>query len=739
MKSSSSKKFTNLNKIQTANIYYKKVPMAQFIALSKKIKNVDSLELANMYNEKCLGLFQEIENYKIEIENYKLLMVGLQESIRSKDSETAEKEKYKKELDKVKNILNSLEENKKNLSISEIVSFYFKGIEIKKEEKKEEKKEIDKEKEKKEIEKKEKEFEKERENYIEKINNLEKEREKEKLLNSKLINEIREEKDNLRKDYDLLKKSNKDSENSLLNEINEKEKKIKELNDEITSLKNIQKNIEKNHPKTDKELNIKFNQAVVENLFLMYLLESSANYGKSIKELNQNFDYYSNLFLKENLKIKNIFSSILDEFIHRIHKKADFQNLALNIFNYNCINKSEDNYTRYTESEFYTSGFVNDDLLIELNKKIYNYRTEIVSQIEELIQKCSNLINNAPELIDLKKYDNSCLYSLNKGHLRINLNKLDDLKSPFLLSYIKYNDQEINSVEFFGDVAYDKQNKCNFINEQAYQLITTFKEDIKKIYINDVKKILPSFVYAMNLLFENLVNIKEIYILNSNLDDNVLPNFKINKEIQYEKLDFSNNKISKLSLFNEFKSKQIILSKNRIQFKEGDNKISFMYLNICENPFSIKEFNLYMKESNTLLLNISDIKIKDVNEAKLLGETLGSMKKLKVLYLNNCQMNESIFKTIMTNIKDLHILELYLNNNNFGNSISSLNDIISINKKLIKIEMKQCQIGDDGLKILANSLERNVTIKEINLENNLINKDNAKRILQNIQGLKIKI
>ena len=149
MKSSSSKKFTNLNKIQTANIYYKKVPMAQFIALSKKIKNVDSLELANMYNEKCLGLFQEIENYKIEIENYKLLMVGLQESIRSKDSETAEKEKYKKELDKVKNILNSLEENKKNLSISEIVSFYFKGKKKKKEEKKEEKKEIDKEKERK--------------------------------------------------------------------------------------------------------------------------------------------------------------------------------------------------------------------------------------------------------------------------------------------------------------------------------------------------------------------------------------------------------------------------------------------------------------------------------------------------------------------------------------------------------------------------------------------------------------
>ena len=244
----------------------------------------------------------------------------------------------------------------------------------------------------------------------------------------------------------------------------------------------------------------------------------------------------------------------------------------------------------------------------------------------------------------------------------------------------------------------------------------------------------------MNLLFENLVNIKEIYILNSNLDDNVLSNFKINKEIQYEKLDFSNNKISKLSLFNEFKSKQIILSKNRIQFKEGDNKISFMYLNICENPFSIKEFNLYMKESNTLLLNISDIKIKDVNEAKLLGETLGSMKKLKVLYLNNCQMNEIIFKNIISYIKELNIIELQLNKNSIGSSgISSLNDFILNNKKLIKIEMKQCKIDEDGLKILAQALEGNITIKEINLEDNSINKDSAKRILQNIKGLKIKI
>ena len=62
-----------------------------------------------------------------------------------------------------------------------------------------------------------------------------------------------------------------------------------------------------------------------------------------------------------------------------------------------------------------------------------------------------------------------------------------------------------------------------------------------------------------------------------------------------------------------------------------------------------------MKEGNVILLNLSDIRIKDVNEAKLLGETLASMKKLKVLYLNNCQMNEIIFKNIISYIKELNI------------------------------------------------------------------------------------
>ena len=71
--------------------------------------------------------------------------------------------------------------------------------------------------------------------------------------------------------------------------------------------------------------------------------------------------------------------------------------------------------------------------------------------------------------------------------------------------------------------------------------------------------------------------------------------------------------------------------------------------------------------------------------------------------------------------------------------MSSLNDFILNNKKLMKIEMKQYKIDENGLKILTQALEGNVSLKEINLEDNSINKDSAKRILQNIKGLKIKI
>ncbi len=60
-------------------------------------------------------------------------------------------------------------------------------------------------------------------------------------------------------------------------------------------------------------------------------------------------------------------------------------------------------------------------------------------------------------------------------------------------------------------------------------------------------------------------------------------------------------------------------------------------------------------------------------------------------------MNEIIFKNIISYIKELNIIKLQLNNNSFGNSgMCSLNEFILNNKKLMKIEMKQCKIDEDG-------------------------------------------
>ena len=68
-----------------------------------------------MYNEKCISLCDQIETNKIEIENYKSIIFGLQKTLVDKDKEI---EKLKLESIKEKELINEGEEKLKNLSMS---------------------------------------------------------------------------------------------------------------------------------------------------------------------------------------------------------------------------------------------------------------------------------------------------------------------------------------------------------------------------------------------------------------------------------------------------------------------------------------------------------------------------------------------------------------------------------------------------------------------------------------------
>ena len=110
--------FGKLSIKKTANIFYKQEPMAQIAAVIKKLKKnkkAKPSELAEMYNEKCISLCEQIETNKLEIENYKTIIFGLQKTLVDKDKEV---EALKLELIKEKELINEGEEKMKNLSIN---------------------------------------------------------------------------------------------------------------------------------------------------------------------------------------------------------------------------------------------------------------------------------------------------------------------------------------------------------------------------------------------------------------------------------------------------------------------------------------------------------------------------------------------------------------------------------------------------------------------------------------------
>ena len=110
--------FGKLSIKKAANIFYKQEPMAQIAAVIKKLKKnkkAKPSELAEMYNEKCVSLCEQIETNKLEIENYKTIIFGLQKTLVDKEKEI---ETLKLDLLKEKELINEGEEKIKNLSLS---------------------------------------------------------------------------------------------------------------------------------------------------------------------------------------------------------------------------------------------------------------------------------------------------------------------------------------------------------------------------------------------------------------------------------------------------------------------------------------------------------------------------------------------------------------------------------------------------------------------------------------------
>ena len=227
------------------------------------------------------------------------------------------------------------------------------------------------------------------------------------------------------------------------------------------------------------------------------------------------------------------------------------------------------------------------------------------------------------------------------------------------------------------------------------------------------------FIKGINILLQGCPKIKNVLVNNCEITDDHLSDFEFQTNYKYSIINFAYNKIYKLKSFEKIITTQLILNHNKIRFYQGDNTVSCTYLDISGNDISLKDFNRYMSESKIQILNLSDIRIAKEDEGNLVSNALSNMRELKILYLNNCQLQERSLKPILTTFHKCEILELYLSNNPLGDEcMKIISDFIGKCQTLLKVDLSNTKVTTDGMQQLVEGVTDNDAIKEINAENN---------------------
>ena len=721
------KKFDKLSIKKVANIFYKQEPMAQIAAVIKKLKKnkkTKPSELAEMYNEKCISLCDQIETNKIGIENYKTIIFGLQKTLVDKDKEI---ENLKLESIKEKELINEGEEKIKNLSLS---------VRLPEENKINE------------------DMGESREDIIQKLQNkvilLNKEKNEFSLRMLEKEDEwkeiVKEKDEKIKELMNKLENCNIINEDEPKNEIIEKKKTI-QMNDDVDMT-----GVEIPKQETEEHKLMNYNKILIENLFMTYLLERSTNFGKTVQELVNNFDKYSNIFIRDNLKVNNIFSNVLYEFLYRSYRRADLDDFCLEIFDNNSISRSEEFKAKLLENEFYTKGYVNEYHINELNKKINTYKLQTFSNIKNLVTKCHEFIKDTPQLENVRKFEPSALYSFNKSKMKINLTYLNPNSVGYLVTSIKYITDKIKSVEFTGELNYDRNEECKYTHEVFYQLLISHGDEIRDLNFNNIKKFTPYkllsltystnlFIKGINILLQGCPKIKNVCVNGCEITDDHLSDFEFQSNYKYSIINFANNKIYKIKSFEKILTTQLILNHNKIRFYQGDNTISCTYLDISSNDISLKDFNKYMSDSKMQILNLSEIRMAREDEGTLVANTLSTMRDLKILYLNNCQLQERSLKPILSVFHRSDILEMYLNNNPLGDECMKIvNEFLGKCHTLLKVDLGNTKITIDGLQFILEGVTNNDSIKEIIAENNpMLDKLKAVNLFKFKENFKISV
>ena len=208
-----------------------------------------------------------------------------------------------------------------------------------------------------------------------------------------------------------------------------------------------------------------------------------------------------------------------------------------------------------------------------------------------------------------------------------------------------------------------------------------------------------------------VVNIRVLYddhdclpytvcLSNKNINDDVacLIVFGLYNNRKIQKLDFSCNNITEVGLF-------AIANclRNHVLLKGA------------------KEFTLMNKSLQ--ILDISYNNISD-NGAIALSDCLKNKCTLQELYLSNNQITAKGAKKIGEAIRVNDTLQkLSVSNNALYDGILAIGDSLKYNKKLLDLNISQCQVTIEGAKIIAEGIRVNTTLQKLDISHNNIYDD----------------
>ena len=499
-----------------------------------------------------------------------------------------------------------------------------------------------------------------------------------------------------------------------------------------------------------KDVQLFFKNKLIERVLNISLYKKySNNFSLDLTNYDLNYDDINNLI---NLIIAT-------EKLNQL--KLRFSNTITNKESLNKLLRKISLKNQFTSLSFFVK-YLNDDLLSifldfigKINRNVAEFEIKIKYNSfkkEEIVTKLiiENLIKNdelgitSIKFIECRFSSKENLYLL-ECLIKKNKNKLKNLSICI---------KRINNDIFTPDISSLEKLNINYCNLASIKYIPLKKLDLSNNNIG---------VLGLDDIIELLKN-ETCTLCKLNLEKNFLGNKGITKLsdcFKYNKSLISLN-IAENHIFND----GLINFANNIcnKFNKTLKKMNFRF-NSITNEGIIQFCSILNNEPNDRFTKI-DFRMNpiDKNGISELDFFLSKFNNIsKIMYMNfyaNSSFENIFFYTkSLNNVKQMIFLgynlpekslndlnELLLNNKNIEKIIMSINrdyenkGIISIcpgikhNYKITHLILPMCCMNDEGAILLANSLFKNISIEEVNLEDNKIGLNGIKELSEKVFG-----